>query len=46
MSFNESYDFFPIGLIFVDTWLDCISEFWVHHFQEFLEFDVIWNLTL
>ena len=46
MSFSEGYDFFPIELVLVDAWFDRMSEFWMHHVQEFLKFDCIGDLSL
>ena len=46
MPFSESYNLFPIELIFIDAWLDYMSEFWVHNMQEFLKFDSIGDRTL
>ena len=46
MSFCESYDFFSVEFVFVDAWLDCMSEFWVHHIQEFVKFDGYGDLAL
>ena len=45
MSFCKGYKFFPTELVFVNAGFNCMSEFWMHHVQEFLKFNTVWNLT-
>ena len=46
MLFSESYNFFTIKFVSIDAWFNCMSEFWVHHVQEFLKFNGIGDLAL